>query len=626
METIADGGNTQEARQGVRQYPDEIRQAARGMYLRRYTVADISDALGVPRRTVYHWSTTGEWDALLTHETAEEAVTRRLTLLAERDPKTPGELREVDLLVGTLERLQALRTKEVALARQRGQEQGSAHPGPATQPDAAPGEFAADSPSAPSTGPRASSRPARRGKPIKNDVTALTPQLFADKFHRRYFGYQHALRAAKQHRNRMLLKARQIGATWYFAQEAFEDACLTGDNQLFLSATKAQSQVFRNYIVQAAGEAFDITLSGNPLILHTRNGKAELHFLSNNSRSAQSYHGHVYIDEFFWITKFRELYKVATGMAAHKKWRRTLFSTPSAITHDAYPLWTGEAFQKRFAKPRPWPDAAALRAGFLCPDTYWRNIITLADAEAGGCDLFDVAQLRLEYTPDEFRQLFDCEFIDDTQGVFRLALLERCMTDPADWPDYAPGAPRPVGNHPVWGGYDPSRSRDDASFVVLQPPLKPGGVIRCVERHKWVGKSYLWQAERIRELAEKYRFAHLGIDTTGPGIGVYEHVRQFCPVAAPINYAVASKAALVLKAREVIEEQRLEWDAAETDIAHAFLTIRQTTTDKGQITYAAGRTPTTGHADVAWAIMHALAAEPLARQTGHGGCTVVIGA
>ncbi|NHZ47332.1 terminase, partial [Desulfovibrio sp. XJ01] len=129
----------------MRQYPDEIRQAARGMYLRRYTVADISDALGVPRRTVYHWSTTGEWDALLTHETAEEAVTRRLTLLAERDPKTPGELREVDLLVGTLERLQALRTKEVALARQRGQEQGNTHPGPAHQPDAAPGEYAADS-------------------------------------------------------------------------------------------------------------------------------------------------------------------------------------------------------------------------------------------------------------------------------------------------------------------------------------------------------------------------------------------------------------------------------------------------------------------------------------------------
>ena len=178
----------------------------------------------------------------------------------------------------------------------------------------------------------------------------------------------------------------------------------------------------------------------------------------------------------------------------------------------------------------------------------------------------------------------------------------------------------------MWGGYDPSRTRDDASFAVILPPLKPGGKAKVVERHKWVGKSYLWQAGRIKELNDKYRFAHLGIDTTGPGIGVYEQVRQFCPTATPIVYSVQTKTALVLKALEVMEEGRLEWDAAETEIGHAFMTIRQVVTGSGQITYAANRTASTGHADVAWAIMHGLAAEPLARQTGSGGCTVAIGA
>lgn len=603
-------------RSGGRHYPEEIKQAARGLYWRRYTVAEISETLNVPRRTVYYWASEDDWDALLTHETAEEAINRRLALLAERDPKKPGELKEVDTLLGALERLQALRAKECRML---------AETNAVSSDEAAPRTNGEGERSPVNGQPRQRGGGGKRGPKVKNDVTRLTPDLFQEKFHTRFFDYQRQFRAAMSQRNRMLLKSRQIGATWYFAQEAFENACLTGDNQIFLSATKAQSQVFRNYIVQLVGEAFDITLQGNPLILHTNNGKAELHFLSNNSKSAQSYHGHVYIDEFFWITKFRELFKVATGMAAHKKWRRTLFSTPSAVTHEAYGLWTGEEFQKRFAKPKPWPDAAALRAGALCPDSYFRQIITLADAEAGGCDLFDVAQLKLEYTPDEFRQLFGCEFIDDTQAVFALALLERCMVDPAGWQDIRPGDAHPVGNRPVWGGYDPSRSRDDASFVVLLPPLKPGEKIRCVERHKWLGKSYLWQAERIKELADKYRFTHMGIDVTGPGIGVYEQVRQFCPVAVPINYAVQSKAVLVLKAREVMEQARLEWDAGETDIAHAFLTIRQTTTDKGQITYAANRTTSTGHADVAWAIMHGLAAEPLARQTGTSGCTVATG-
>ena len=596
-----------------KQYPEEIKQAARGLYLRRYTVSEIADALNVPRRTVYHWATVGEWDALLTHESAEEAVARRLTLLAERDPKSPQELKELDQLVSTLERLQGLRLRELQQSRQ---------PQPALP--AQPGGEGGPGPAPAGEAPRATGGQ-RKGKPIKNDVTRLTPALFQEKFHTRWFDYQRQLQAAKQYRNRMLLKSRQIGATWYFAQEAFEDACLTGDNQIFLSATKAQSQVFRTYIMQLAGEAFDITLSGNPMILHTSKGKAELHFLSNNSRSAQSYHGHVYLDEFFWITKFQELYKVATGMASHKKWRRTLFSTPSAITHEAYPLWTGENFQKRFAKPKPWPDRQAQRGGVLCPDTYFRQIITLDDAEAGGCDLFDRDQLKIEYTPEEFRQLYGCEFIDDTQGVFGLKLLEGCMADPETWQDVRRADAHPVGNRPVWGGYDPARSRDDATFVVVLPPQKAGERCRVIERHKWVGQSYLWQTERIRELADKYHFAHLGIDTTGPGIGVYEQVRQFCPVASSIHYAVRSKAELVLKAREVMEQGRLEWDAAETDIAHAFMTIRQTTTDNGHITYAASRSSATGHADVAWAIMHALAAEPLARPAGATSCTIAIG-
>jgi uncharacterized protein YjcR len=607
---MSSGNNAQktEAARNQRTYPDEIRTAARGMYVRRYTVAEVADTLSIPKRTIYHWIAAEEWDALLKHESTEDAIARRLALLVSRDNKTPREIKELDTLVGSLERLQKLRIQEATLRRKM-----LAGEAVTPQEGAPPVADAAGQP-----------RKKARTRKVKNDVSGLTPSLFQEKFHVRFFDYQRRWRSFLEYRNRMLLKSRQIGATWYFAQEAFENACLTGDNQIFLSATKAQSQVFRNYIIQLCGEAFDITLQGNPLILHTARGAAELHFLSNNSKSAQSYHGHIYIDEFFWITKFSELFKVATGMAAHKKWRRTLFSTPSAITHEAYPLWTGDNFQKRFAKRKPWPDAAALAAGVMCPDTYFRNVITLAQAQKGGCDLFDVKQLKLEYTPQEFRQLFGCEFIDDTQAVFTLAGLEACMADPEDWPDVQKGSTHPVGNAPVWGGYDPSRKRDDASFVILLPPLKAGGAIRMVERHKWVDKSYLWQAERIRELTQKYNFAHLGIDTTGPGIGVYEQVKNFCPVAVPINYAVQSKAMLVLKAMEVVEQKRLQWDAAETDIAHAFLTIRQTTTDNGQITYAASRSATTGHADVAWATMHALAAEPLARPTGHNSCTVVI--
>ncbi len=602
MICYASGMDDENSTSSRRSYPEEIKNAARGMYLRRYSATEISEALNVPRRTVYFWISQGQWDDLLAHEAPEEAAQRRLTILLERDNKTPGELKEVDALVSTLERLQKLR----AAARTVGREVAETEPAPAVG------------------GEQGRERKPRKGKQVKNDVSRLTKADFEARLHKRYFDYQQQWAAQKLiYRNRAYLKSRQIGATWYFAQEALEDAVLTGDNQIFLSATRAQSEVFRSYITAIAAEHFDINLTGNPIVLNTAHGPATLYFLSNNSKSAQSYHGHVYIDEFFWITKFRELFKVATGMAAHKKWRRTIFSTPSALTHDAFGLWSGEDFQQRFAKRKPWPDDAALRAGTACPDSWFRQIVTLDDAMAGGCDLFDLAQLKLEYSTDDFEQLFRCRFVDDAQSVFSLALLERCMVDTGEWTDIDRNAARPVGNRNVWGGYDPARTGDNASASTLLPPDVSGGVIRLLEKERWQNKSYLWQGERIREQSRRYNYGHYGVDTTGPGIGVYEMVKQFIPMTVPIVYSPQVKAQMVLKALEVMEQGRFQFDAGDIDLAHAFMTIRRTTTNSGQMTYAAGRTEKTGHADEAWSVMHALAAEPLARQ-GSGGCVIAM--
>ena len=52
------------------------------------------------------------------------------------------------------------------------------------------------------------------------------------------------------------------------------------------------------------------------------------------------------MDEYFWIHKFRDFRKVASGMSMHKKWRQTYISTPSSITHEAYTFWTGEHFNR----------------------------------------------------------------------------------------------------------------------------------------------------------------------------------------------------------------------------------------------------------------------------------------
>lgn len=580
-----------------KRYTEETKIAARSLYIRRFTIPEIADELNVPRRTLYYWQGEYDWEAFLRHESVEDAIQRRLTILVEKENKTDRDLNESDRLIKQLRELSRFRQAEIGNAKLRAE--------------------APDSESVKTVQKKISGAPAvvrskNRKNKIKNDLSFLTEKDFKQKWFKRWYKGQREMYEAQKHRNRFVLKSRQIGFTWYCSQEALIRAVLTGTDHIFLSATKRQSEVFRKYITKLVAEDFDIELKGNPLLINTEHGKAGLHFLSNNSMSAQSESGHVYIDEAFWIRKFAELYKVATAMATHKHLTRTVFSTPSAVNHEAYPLWSGEEFNKRFKRKRvEFPGFKELQSGILCPDNHWRKIITLDDAINGGFELIDKNDLKLEYSPESFKQLYMCEFVDDTLGVFKLAALQDAGTDPENWTDYDEKADRPLGNLPVWGGYDPSRHRDDATFIIIAPPLQPGGKFRAVKKYHWKDQSFTWQAEQIRNLTKQYNFQHIGVDTTGPGLGVFDIIKGFFPLAQPIHYSVNSKNLLVQKAKSVIEEGRLEYPAEWTDFAHAFLTIRQTSTGSGGMTYSAGRTNATGHADVAWATMHALIHEPL---------------
>ncbi|WP_207107004.1 terminase large subunit domain-containing protein, partial [Pantoea agglomerans] len=170
---------------------------------------------------------------------------------------------------------------------------------------------------------------------VKNEFSDEQTDKLTAVFMDNCFEYQlNWHKAGLTHRIRNILKSRQIGATFYFAREALIDALTTGRNQIFLSASKAQAHVFKNYIIDFARQA-DVDLKGDPIVLP--NG-ARLIFLGTNVRTAQSYTGNLYLDEYFWIPKFQELRKVASGMSLHKKWRTTYFSTPSALSHSAYPF------------------------------------------------------------------------------------------------------------------------------------------------------------------------------------------------------------------------------------------------------------------------------------------------
>lgn len=572
----------------------EIKAAARGLYLQHTPITEIAQRFGVSGRTVYNWRDEGEWDNLIAGVSIEQAISRRIIVLAEKENKTPAELDEMDRLINQLEkmaRVRQLEAKTAAIAK---------------------GEAANDG------GELQSQRADKKKKSkTKNDVSGITAEALEKIRNELFYDYQHCWFDNKTQRTRFILKSRQIGATYYFAWEAFEDAILTGDNQIFLSASKNQAEIFKAYMIGFAKKYFDLELKGSDCI--TLSNGAELRFVSTNGRTAQGYHGHLYIDEVFWIPDFEKLNKLASGMAAHKKWRKTYFSTPSIKTHGAYTLWSGEKFNdNRKTKAEFDLSHKALKDGLLGADKIWRNIVTVVDAQEKGCDLFDIDELRIEYSEAEFNNLFMCAFMEAGLSVFKLGQLLGCAVDSnVVWVDFKKGTLRPYGNRPVWLGYDPARRGDKSTVVILAPPLTPGGKFRVLEKIVVRG-AWEHQANTIKELNEKYNIQFMGIDCTGPGHGVFEMVQKFYPRAYAIHYGLDSKTKLVLKAQSVIEGGRIEWDAEHTDIPQSFLQIHQVSTGNDQITYAADRTSATGHADVAWALMHAMSNEPLTERRKSG--------
>ncbi|MEG6401564.1 terminase family protein [Enterobacter kobei] len=565
-----------------------VRQRAKQLYWQGYPPAEIARLMGINQNTIYAWKKRDEWDETPPVQRVSQSMDARLIQLTDKKEKTGGDFKEIDLLTRQLKKLSD------------GQPAGA---GTGKKP---------------------------RKRKLKNHFTEEQVVALREKILDSLSWHQRGWYEQRHHRNRMILKSRQIGATWYFAREALLDA-LRDDvtypyqrNQIFLSASRRQAHQFRGFI-QKMAEEVDVELKGGDKIVLS-NG-AELHFLGTSAATAQSYTGNLKFDEFFWVSNFTNLRKVAGAMATLKGLTRTYFSTPSGETHEAYPFWTGDRWnEKRPKAQRKAFDVGwkTLNSGLLCPDKTWRQIVTLKDVINHGWEYTDLEEIQDENSEDEFRNLYMCEFVRDGESAFNLNALIGCGADGYDeWPDWKPFASRPMGNRPVWIGYDANGSSgngDSGGVSVNVPPAVPGGKFRTIETIQVQGLEFEEQAKVIADLTFKYNVQHIGIDVTGGnGEAVYQLVKKFFPMAVPYTFNLASKRALVLKMLQIIRAGRWEYDRSERALVTAFNAVRKVKTPGGFITYDTDRSRGISHGDLAWATMLAIINEPLGQESGSGG-------
>lgn len=555
----------------------DSKRQAQVMYFSGYKIAEISRQLNIPASTIASWKEREKWDDFAPVGRVELTLESRLNLLILKDNKSGSDYKEIDLLARQMERM--ARVKKYSF-------------GDGNETD---------------LNPKLKNRNTGEcRKPEQNAISQEQEELLINGFLGGMFQYQRIWHDAKKHRIRNILKSRQIGATFYFAHEAFVDALTTGHNQIFLSASKKQALQFRSYIVEYAKTA-DVDLKGETIKLP--NG-AELIFLGTNSATAQSYHGNLYFDEIFWVPKFDVMRKVASGMAAQKMYRQTYFSTPTTIAHSAYAFFSGKAFNRGRAKADKVEIDIShenLRTGKLCADRQWKQIVTIHDALEGGCNLFNLEDLLAENSKEEFEQLFLCQFADDNSSAFKFTDLQLCQVDSLEeWHDFKPFYQRPFGNREVWLGYDPAFTGDRAALAIVAPPRVEGGDYRVLHKQTFHGMDYETQAGRIKQFCDDYNVSRIVIDKTGMGSGVFQEVKKFYPTVQGLDYNADLKNEMVLKTQNLIQKRRLKFDSGDNDIVTSFMTVKKRITGTGKITYVSDRSEDASHGDISWAIMNCI--------------------
>ncbi|MPT01170.1 MAG: hypothetical protein E2581_22130 [Pseudomonas sp.] len=267
----------------IAQPTTDARRQAKFLYWTGWRITDIADFLGEKEKTVHSWKARDEWDRADNVERIGGALEARLVQLILKEGKTGGDFKEIDLLHRQLERQARIQRYQ----------------GGGTETDLNPNIAKRNE------GPKKQA--------VRNELDEQQIETLVEAFRDSCFDYQLDWYRAGNQRTRMVLKSRQIGATFYFAREALIDAITTGRNQIFLSASKAQAHQFKTYMQAFLNEVLGVKLTGDPIVLWNN---AELHFLGTNFRTAQGRSGNFYFDEFFWVHGFKEINKVASGMGA----------------------------------------------------------------------------------------------------------------------------------------------------------------------------------------------------------------------------------------------------------------------------------------------------------------------
>lgn len=400
--------------------------------------------------------------------------------------------------------------------------------------------------------------------------------------------------AIEPRRFALALKGRQLGFT-----DATAAGCILGGfrdrrPQIVLSAAQKNAdeliEAVRTHCEFLAKiglpEAADFAVD-NTEELRWRSG-GSVRALAANPRTARSFHGDLWLDEFAYHQDALALWAAASPMATRGDWRIRAFSTPNGAT--------GLFYDWCQSPPAGW--------GF--------HRVSLDDAERDGLRVDREALLSL-CNGDErlFGEAYLCKFLDA-----ELQYLPGELVLPArDWIGTAPDLSRA----PIFAGLDVGRHQD---LTVLTPGALERNIAWIIATLTAKRTAFKAQRKLIFDAHERLGFERLCVDKTGLGEQLTEELAEAfgSEVVEGIGFTADVKADLATRVFRWLRAGRVRFsrDQAGRDLAEECVALRRKVTASGNIVYESPRT-SKGHGDRFWSfalLLRAMDRTPTARGVG----------
>lgn len=323
---------------------------------------------------------------------------------------------------------------------------------------------------------------------------------------------------------KIINKARQIGFSEFVLAFGGWLHIFNGEPVYFVSRTQPQSIYLMDKFYRW-GKYFQAC--GLPLKWEYESKKearifgVDIKALSSNAAGDEGYTGHVKLDEFALFQNDEGIYRsvvptVSTGFSL------TICSRPFGQSNLHYGLFTDTD---------RYPNLS-------------RHQVTIYDAVNQGfnVDIKDIAGKFGGEGSEAFRELYCCEFVDESTAFLPYKLIRDCIGDEIS------------GEGEYFIGVDVGRKKD---FTVVIVGKKIGEIVYVKEPYVMRNQPYHIQKQYIIDLCRSLKARAGLIDETGLGNNLAEDIHRECYQIEGLSFTSQAKEEMGFGLKAILESKRI---------------------------------------------------------------------